>query len=159
AADLLCFPGRVLLALELTVIGPARKHLWGFASKIVRPAIADTVKLPAQAMQWLREHCADRATEWTTPTGLPWANRYLKPNRLRVPMHLQGRIWKPVIAEGYTQEVRRKKTRNSAAANLVHALDAAHLARIIIACGLAGINSVGAIHDSFACLAPQAYNF
>jgi len=159
AADLLCFPGRVLLALELTVIGPARKHLWGFASKIVRRAIADTVKLPAQAMEWLREHCANRATEWTTPSGLPWANRYLKSNELRVPMHIQGRIWKPVIAEGYTTKVDRKKTRNSAAANLVHALDAAHLARTVNACNLAGINSIGTIHDSFACLAPQAHKF
>src|SRR5262249_34499925 len=159
AADLLCFPGRVLLALELTVIGPARKHLWGFASEIVRPAIADTVKLPAQAMQWLREHCANRATEWTTPSGLPWANRYLKSNELRVPMHIQGRIWKPVIAEGYTQEIRRKKTKNSAAANLVHALDAAHLARTVNACKPAKIKSIGTIHDSFACLAPQAHKF
>ena len=159
AADLLCFPGRALLALELTVIGPARRHLWAFASKIVRPAIADTVKLPAQAMEWLREHCANRATEWTTPSGLPWANRYLKPNELRVPMHIQGRIWKPVIAEGYTTKVDRKKTRNSAAANLVHALDAAHLARTVNACNLAGINSIGTIHDSFACLAPQAHKF
>jgi DNA-directed RNA polymerase len=157
--DLLCFPGRVLFALELVILGPARRHLWNFASKIVRPAIADTVKLPAQAMEWLREHCADRATEWTTPTGLPWANRYFKSNELRVPMHIQGRIWKPVIAEGYTTEIRRQKTRDSAAANLVHALDAAHLARTVNACGPARIISIGAIHDSFACLAPQAYGF
>jgi DNA-directed RNA polymerase len=157
--DLLCFPGRVLFALELTILGPARRHLWDFASKIVRPAIADTVKLPAQAMEWLRENCADRVTEWTTPAGLPWANRYFKSNKLRVPMHIQGRIWKPVIAEGYTTEVRRRKTKNGAAANLVHALDAAHLARTVNACGPAGINSVATIHDSFACLAPQAYKF
>jgi len=157
--DLLCFPGRVLFALELSILGPARRHLWNFASKIVRPAIADTVKLPAQAMEWLREHCADRATEWITPTGLPWANRYVKSNELRVPMHIQGRIWKPVIAEGHTTEVRRQKTRDSAAANLVHALDAAHLARTVNACGPARINSIGAIHDSFACLASQAYGF
>jgi DNA-directed RNA polymerase, mitochondrial len=156
---LLCFPGRVLFALELAILGPARRHLWDFASKIVRPTIEDTVKLPARAMEWLREHCADRATEWTTPTGLPWANRYFKSNESRVPMHIQGRIWKPVIAEGYTTEVRRRKTRDSAAANLVHALDAAHLARTVNACGPARINSIGAIHDSFACLAPQAYGF
>jgi DNA-directed RNA polymerase, mitochondrial len=157
--DLLCFPGRALLALELTILGPAHKHLWNFANKIVRPAIADTVKLPAQAMEWLREHCADRATEWTTPTGVPWANRYFKSNDLRVPMPIQGRIWKPVIAEGYTTEIRSQKTRDSAAANLVHALDAGHLARTVNACGPARINSIGAIHDSFACLAPQAYGF
>jgi DNA-directed RNA polymerase len=64
-----------------------------------------------------------------------------------------------VIAEGHTTEVRRQKTRDSAAANLVHALDAAHLARTVNACGPARINSIGAIHDSFACLAPQAYGF
>jgi len=159
AIDLLCFPGRVLLALELAVIGPARRHLWSFASKVVRPAIVDTVKLPAQAMEWLRECCANRATEWTTPSGLPWANRYFKPNEPRVPMHIQGRVWRPIIAEGYTTKVDCRRTKNSAAANLVHALDAAHLARTRNACDRVGIKSMASIHDSFACLASQAHKF
>jgi DNA-directed RNA polymerase len=158
-ADLLCFPGRVLLALWLAIIKPARMELWKFASEVVRPAIEDTVRRPAKAMEWCRACAADRVIEWRTPSGLPWANRYLEPNKLRVLLYTQGRIWKPTIAEGFTTKIRRGKTKNSAAANLVHALDAAHLVRTVSACIPAGIRTIAAIHDTFACLAPQAFNF
>jgi DNA-directed RNA polymerase, mitochondrial len=72
---------------------------------------------------------------------------------------LRGRTWKPTIADGYEQKIREKKTKNAAAANLVHALDASHLVRTVNACVSNGITNIATIHDCFACLAPQVWGF
>ena len=45
---------------------------------------------------------------------------------------------------------------NAAAPNLVHALDASHLIRVVNAAAGEGITSIAVVHDSFGCLAPQA---
>jgi len=45
---------------------------------------------------------------------------------------------------------------NAAAPNLVHALDASHLIRVVNAAASEGITSIAVVHDSFGSLAPQA---
>jgi DNA-directed RNA polymerase, mitochondrial len=97
--------------------------------------------------------------QWTTPTGLPWANRYHKSKTQVLSLTLLGARVQWTVADGHERKVRRKKAVDSVVANVVHALDASHLLRTVNACVAAGINDLVTVHDSFGCLAPEAHRF
>ena len=61
-----------------------------------------------------------------------------------------------VVADGVKSKILKGKSMNAAAPNFVHALDASHLVLVVNAAASEGITSIGVVHDSFACLAPQA---
>ena len=56
-------------------------------------------------------------------------------------------------------EVAKTKARNGAAANFVHACDAAHLMLTVNAAVAEGITSIATVHDSFGCLPSHAERF
>jgi DNA-directed RNA polymerase len=96
--------------------------------------------------------------DWISPTGFPVANRYRKSKtRPRVVLPFLGQ--KVIIADGYIEEVRRKKVINSAVANFTHSLDAAHAMRSVNAAVNNGIKNVLTIHDCYATLAPDTRKF
>jgi DNA-dependent RNA polymerase len=68
--------------------------------------------------------------EWTSPTGVPIANRYLKSKTQRVRLPFSGNEV-PTVAEGYTNEIDKGDAVNSIVAHLVHSQEAAHLMRSI----------------------------
>jgi DNA-directed RNA polymerase len=138
-----------------------------FLAKHVRAAIEEVVVLPAQAMNFLQNVARALAKEnkpvcWTTPTGLPWINRYYEEDKKRVRLFLHDRgvriSYMPVIyAEG--KAINKKKSINGIAPNFVHACDAAHLMRVVIRAASEGIKNLATVHDSFGCLAPRANRF
>jgi hypothetical protein len=105
------------------------------------------------------EHCTaqKRFMEWTSPSGFPVSNRYQKPNMITVSC-LRGtvRVAQHRIADGVTDEIRRKKVKSSAAPNFIHSLDAAHLIAVVNAAVSEGIMDILTVHDCFYGLAPQA---
>jgi DNA-directed RNA polymerase len=94
--------------------------------------------------------------KWDTPTGFPFSNRYHHPATKRVKLILSGLSFKRKIAIGHKSKVDVKRAVNAVAPNLIHALDAAHLARTVNACYSAGIKDMVTVHDCFSCLAPHA---
>jgi DNA-directed RNA polymerase len=96
---------------------------------------------------------------WTTPTGLPWANRYHPPKVNCINLWLSDTRIKLKVADGIEKEIDKDKVANGVAPNFVHALDAAHLLLTVNACVKEGITNIATVHDSFGCLAPQAVRF
>ncbi len=130
----------------------------------VYDAIEQVVHRPAQAMTFLQKLARVLAHEgkplsWTTPTGLPWINRYHESNVKRVELWLQDARVTVTTADGHKKEIAKDRAANGVAPNFVHALDAAHLILTVNACVREGITSLATVHDSFGCLAPQAGRF
>jgi DNA-dependent RNA polymerase len=98
--------------------------------------------------------------EWTSPTGVPISNRYLKSRIQRVKLPFSGDE-APTVAEGYTNEIRKDKAVNSIVANLVHSQEAAHLIRSISVAvdDPDKIIDFMTVHDCYATLAPNVERF
>jgi DNA-directed RNA polymerase len=130
----------------------------------VYDAIEQTVTKPALAMGFLQK-CAralaheGKPLEWTTPTGLPWSNRYHVPQIKKVTLYLHDVSVQVNLAVGDEKQIDKDKSANSVAPNFVHALDAAHLALTVNASFSENITQVATVHDSFGCLAPHAARF
>ncbi len=138
----------------------AAKYLAGH----IYNAIEEIVTKPAEAMAFLQKIARALAHEgkplsWTTPTGLPWINRYHEHHVKHVELWMQDKRMHVTVADGYENEINKDRAANGVAPNLVHACDAAHLLLTVRACKREGIDNVATVHDSFGCLAPQAARF
>jgi DNA-directed RNA polymerase len=130
--------------------------------------IETVVEKPAEAMAFLQKLAKALAHEgkpvrWTTPTGLPWCNRYHEPVLTRVHLYMHDKgvrsRSKVLLGTGMKKEIDKGRAANGIAPNFVHALDAAHLMLVTNACVREGITSIATVHDSFGCLASRAGRF
>jgi DNA-directed RNA polymerase len=130
----------------------------------VYEAIEEVVTKPAQAMAFLQK-CAralaheGKPLEWTTPTGLPWSNRYHVAQIKKITLWMHDVSIQVNLAVGDQKEIDKDKSANSVAPNFVHACDAAHLMLTVNAANAEGIAQIATVHDSFGCLAPYATRF
>jgi DNA-directed RNA polymerase, mitochondrial len=156
-----------------------RDHIWSAIEQVLPIAVKtreEIQKLADALLEPGREQCgwqkrkddkrvpkylfrAPPATfmEWAAPSGFPVTNRYRKSKLERVALPFLGQ--KVTIAEGYTDEVRRQKVKNSAVANFTHSLDAAHLVRSVNAAVAAGVTNIMTVHDCFGALASDVRKF
>jgi DNA-directed RNA polymerase len=135
-----------------------------YLAKKIAEAAKELLPGPARVMRYIRDlakHCAleNRSLEWKSPTGFPVCNRYQEPNTTIVYLVANGIEVRYRVADGYLPAVNKPKAMNAAAPNFVHSLDAAHLIRAVNAATSDGITDFATVHDSFACLAPQAKRF
>src|SRR5262249_1567027 len=119
---------------------------------------------PATVMDYvskLTAHCTakERLLQWTSPSEFPCSNHYYEPNVERVYLIENGVEVKHNVADGELKEIKKRKARNSAAPNLIHSLDAAHVALTVVQAVRDGITDILTVHDSYVCLAPQAIEF
>jgi DNA-directed RNA polymerase len=134
-----------------------------YIAEHVYAAIETVVSLPAQAMTFLQKLARALAHEgkplnWTTPTGVPWSNRYHEIVGKHVELWLSD-IRISVVMGDDTPKIDKTRASNGVAPNFVHALDASHLAMVVNAAVSEGITALATVHDSFGCLAPQAGRF
>jgi DNA-directed RNA polymerase len=139
-----------------------------FIAKHTFAGIEEIVTKPAEAMAFLQKLARTMAHEskpvsWTTPTGIPWSNRYHEPDisRVRLWMHDQGVTTKTLVklCVGMKREIDKNRSANGVAPNFVHALDAAHLMLTVNAAVAEGIVAQATVHDSFGCLASRAKRY
>jgi DNA-directed RNA polymerase, mitochondrial len=134
-----------------------------FLAKKVRKACEKLLPGPAAVMRYitaLTRECNARECflEWTTPTGFPVSNRYYQERLKTIYLVRHGeRIRHQVAYE--LPKIDKTRTANSAPANFIHSLDAAHLVRVVNAAMAEDISDIVCVHDSFACLATQAVRF
>jgi DNA-directed RNA polymerase len=131
-----------------------RDHIWrAIEEKLPSAMEARTF------IQNIAQHCLDRGTymQWVTPSRFPVDNRYRKSNAPRVRLPFLGQS--VTIADGYTDEPNKQKVIDSAVANFVHSMDAAHLALSVNAAVDRGITNIMTIHDCFGALAPDVHHF
>jgi DNA-directed RNA polymerase len=134
-----------------------------YLAETIYNSIKSVIDLPQQAMVFLQKCARAMAHEgkpltWTTPTGLPWANRYHVPKVKRIELWLHDTRVQLSVADGVEKEIDKERAANGVAPNFVHALDAAHLALTVRAAASEGIDAA-TVHDSFGCLAPHATRF
>ena len=115
-------------------------------AKALRDCLAQLARLCSKNHEYL---------VWTTPLGLPIINWYHQGEIKRISLPLLGRRKQVKFATGYTDEIDEHKAADSATANFVHSVDAAHLQLVAIAAANEGIDLVTA-HDCFGCIAPRA---
>ena len=135
-----------------------------FLAKLVREACDRVLPGPARVMRYIQSlagYCTERERilEWRTVTGFVVGNRYHYPNKKTVDLTIDGVRARPEVADGATSKIRAQKAKNSSSPNFVHSLDAAHLARVVLAANENDIKDILTVHDSFACLAPHAQRF
>lgn len=132
-----------------------------YLARHVYTAIEEIVTKPAEAMGFLQKCARTLAHEgkplnWTTPTGLPWSNRYHLPVVKTVELWLHDVRVCMNLTVGDQKQIDKDKAANGVAPNFVHACDAAHLMLTVNAAVDEGITDLALVHDSFGCLAPVA---
>ena len=133
------------------------KELAGAIFKIIGAMVPRAVegRNLLRRLAWL---CAkeSKPLRWTTPLGLPVINRYHSPIVKDVSVKLNGRRKTFNFVVGEERDIWQSKSANSAAANFVHSVDAAHLQAVAVEAARAGIE-LACVHDCFACVAPRAW--
>ena len=131
-----------------------RDHIWRAIEEKLPGAMETRTYI-----QSIAQHCLDRGTymQWVTPSGFPVDNCYRKSHAPRVRLPFLGQSVK--IADGYTDEPREQKIIDSAVANFVHSMDAAHLALSVNMAVERGITNIMTVHDCFGALAPDVRLF
>jgi DNA-directed RNA polymerase len=146
---------------------------WDFLAKNIRAAAEELLPKAVAVMDHIRDiaqQCTNkgRVMVWTSPSGFPCANRYVEYNVKTAVLTRRDK-------EGYLVRVARHKVRlgptgkilkeapRKAAANFIHAFDAAHLIFLVLMIAAPGrlhktTGDVVTVHDCFACHASDADN-
>ncbi|UAK70957.1 DNA-directed RNA polymerase [Aeromonas enteropelogenes] len=117
-------------------------------------AVNETVKIPAQIMQWLQQMArlvakSNAPVKWTTPLGFPVVQSYYKQDSRTIDSVLYGKKRVQVRYRVETRELDAHRQVNGIAPNVVHSLDSTHLLMTVAAAMDEGIKHFALIHDSF----------
>ena len=138
-----------------------------YIARLLWDAVVDSVKRPAQLMDWLTDAASKVAKEkfempdgtmhampvrWTTPLGFPVMQSYYDTNPRRVKTSINGSLIYLTLKE-QTDQICTRKSAQAMAPNTVHSWDASHLVLSVSRAAEAGITSFSQIHDSFATVA------
>ena len=93
---------------------------------------------------------------WITPTGFPVIQRYQKSDVTQIRTRLNGtaKLW----VGKQTEDPDKAHHKNGVAPNMVHSLDASHMALVALAAHQEGM-SLAMIHDDFGTHAADAERF
>ncbi len=146
-----------------------------YLGKIVWGAIRETVTAAAQAMDWLKDVAhivtdANLPLAWTSPSGMPVVQRYMKLEHRRVNTFIAGGSFfkttekrKTIQAGAHddpirirltlaeeTDQIDSSKNVTGLAPNFIHSMDAAAMVFAVLKAKEHGVGSYALIHDSFA---------
>jgi DNA-directed RNA polymerase len=132
-----------------------------YFAKRVREACKKLLPGPTEVMKYIRGLARHRANSghslaWITPSRFPVDNAY---NKKAEPKRLYCGTREYLVSEGYLPDLDSAPMVSGSAPNLIHSLDAAHLALTVNDAVQRGITDLLTVHDSFLCLAPYAAEF
>jgi len=138
-----------------------------YIARLLWEAVIDSVKRPAQVMEWLTQ-CASLVAKqkftlpdgsiqtlpvrWTTPLGFPVVQSYYNMSPRRVKTSINGGLIYLTLST-QTDQICSRKSAQGMSPNVVHSWDASHLMLTVSRCADQGLDSFSLIHDSFATLA------
>jgi len=111
---------------------------------------------PAKAaMSWFRKigkQAAELglALSWTTPSGLPVVQEYWDYSKVQVRLYHLSSVPLQMLANHQPTNLNCKRMGNALSPNVIHSLDASHMAAVAIESHAAGVRNLGGIHDCFA---------
>jgi len=144
-----------------------------YIARLLWDAVVDSVKRPAQLMDWLTDSASKVAKEkfdmadgslqampvrWTTPLGFPVVQSYYDTKPRRVKTSINGALVYLTLKET-TDQICTRKSAQACPPNTVHSWDASHLILTVSRSADAGIGSFSLIHDSFSTLAADTDEF
>lgn len=111
------------------------------------PGLAQTLTLFEElASKSLKE---DKKLSWIVPvTNFPVVQQYQKSKMVRIKLSYRGEVVRLHVAIFEEQSINKGKQKTSAAPNIIHSFDAAHLQMTVVSSEF----RTATIHDSFGCL-------
>jgi len=134
-----------------------------YIARLLWESVVDTVKRPAQLMEWLTQAASMVAktkftmqdgskqtmpVRWTTPLGLPVLQSYYNQETRRVRTSINGTIVY-MNSNSPLDQICSRKSAQGMPANYVHSLDSSHLMLAVARAKEEGIDDFMLIHDSF----------
>ena len=119
-------------------------------------AIGETLKSAIVGMDYIRKKLKghkDKPIEWVTPCGLLVHQAYENMTRHRIRTELYGNLSKYWVMLPDDSHLSKQKQTNGICPNFIHSLDASCLMKYINQAKEQGIESFGAVHDSYGTLA------
>lgn len=87
---------------------------------------------------------------WTSPSGLPVRQHYMDLRPVRIPLHHLSPVVKTIALEQETLDLNPTRMANGLSPNVIHSLDASHMAFATVDAFANGVTNLGGIHDCFA---------
>lgn len=141
--------------------GAERYRAAEYLKDVVVASLDAKIGAPRSAMHYFQEVAQSLAERelpliWTTPSGFTVRQAYVKSNLKRVEALMGQRLIR--FGDSVPDEagkLDRRKQKSSAAPNVVHSYDAAHLALTCVAMKREGVRDLAFVHDSFGTTAGQ----
>lgn len=137
--------------------GTDRYQAAEYLKNVTVAALDANIGAPRAAMQYFQEVAQSLAERdiplsWTTPAGFTVRQAYRKSDTKRIETLLGSKLIKfQVEVPNETAGLDKRKQRSSAAPNVVHSYDAAHLCLTAAAMKEDGVRDMAFVHDSFGC--------
>lgn len=126
-------------------------------SDILWEAIEETLKSAIVGMEYIRHKLKghkDKPVEWVTPCGLLVHQAYKNTTFAKLDTELYGSVYKlNVLVPSKDEKLSQQKQTNGICPNFIHSIDAACLMKFLNKAKEQGIESFGAVHDSYGTLA------
>ncbi|KAF1049355.1 DNA-directed RNA polymerase [Xylophilus sp.] len=135
--------------------GAERYRAAEYLKDVVVAALDANIGAPRAAMGYFQEVAAfladrEKPMTWTTPSGFTVRQAYVKSDSKRVECLLGAALVKfQTQVPNETAGIDKRKQKSSAAPNVVHSYDAAHLALTAVAMKEEGVRDMAFVHDSF----------
>lgn len=107
------------------------------------------------AMAWFKqlgklagEH--DIELTWTSPSGLPVHQRYMDYRGIRIKLHHLSPVPMDLLSTHIPDGLSVKRMANGTSPNVIHSLDASHMAFATIDAFANGVRNLGGVHDCFS---------
>jgi len=121
--------------------------LYRETSALIQPAKA--------AMSWFKKVGSEagklsKPVTWHAPSGLPVFQEYWDYSGVRVRLYHLSSVPLDLMTNHQPTRLNPKRMANGLSPNVVHSLDASHMAAVTIEADAAGVRNIGGIHDCFA---------
>lgn len=121
--------------------------LMAYTHKHISPAV--------KAMDWLKligkaAGASQIALQWHSPSSMLVHHKYTNISRRLIKLNYLSTVTRFVTAGEYNDTINKTKTASALSPNIIHSLDASHMALTTIYAKNEGVTNFGGIHDCFA---------
>ena len=126
-----------------------------YMTTVVCRETAEVIGPAKKAMHWFKqvgklagEHNIDLS--WSAPSGLPIHQKYMDYTGVRIKLHHLSPVAMDLLSNHIPTGLSPKRMGNGLSPNVIHSLDASHMALSTIDAFDHGVRNLGGIHDCFA---------
>jgi DNA-directed RNA polymerase len=126
-----------------------------YMTTIVCRETAEVIGPAKKAMHWFKQVGKlageyDVELQWTSPSGLPVRQRYMDYRGVRIKLHHLSSVAMDLLSNHIPDGLNPKRMGNGLSPNVIHSLDASHMALSTVDAFASGVRNLGGIHDCFS---------